>query len=75
MFGEAYTVRFRLMPILIDLAQVGFRVEMDARFVRVADDAATKVHLFIAALSAFVADRFPFHRAHDPCSISISGLI
>jgi hypothetical protein len=69
MLGKADAIRFHLMPVLVNLTQVGFGVQMLARLVRVLNNSSSEIYLLVTALSASLANGFPLLVIHDYCSL------
>jgi hypothetical protein len=65
MLGEGDAVGLDLVASVIHLAQVGFGVQMDARFVSVVNYPAAEIHLLVAASAASSANGFPLIPVHS----------
>jgi hypothetical protein len=69
MLGEGDAVRLDLVASPVNLAQVGFSVQMNARFVSVVNYPAAEIHLLVAASAAFSTNGFPLVPVHSSCPL------
>ena len=67
-FRQTEAVGLCFVTMLVNFAQLGLGVQKPARLVDVFDNAFAEVELLVAALAAFLADRFPLTRTHDRSS-------